>query len=133
MRKRGLLIILFTLVIAVGILHQAGSIFYFYWNSFWFDELMHFLGGLTMGVLFLWLWYVSGIFGFGTPSKKEAMVGALIFAMIVSFGWEFFEFAHKIATPIGGNYPLDTFNDLLFDFVGATAAGFLGRVRKFYE
>lgn len=131
--KRGLLIIVFSLVILIGISHILGSLFFFYWDSFWFDEMMHFLGGLTMGFLFLWLWHVSGLFGRDTPSKKAAMLGALIFSLFISVGWEFFEFAHKIASPIGGNYPLDTFNDLLFDFLGATVAGFVGRIRKFYE
>ena len=122
----------FAVVVLVGVLHLAGTIYDFYWNSFWFDALMHFLGGLAVGLIFLWLWYVSGLFEKNIPSKREAMVAALTFAMLVGIGWEIFEYAYGIAVPVGGNYPVDTFHDLLFDFVGGTAAGLLGQIKSLY-
>lgn len=123
---------MFAVVILVGVLHLAGSIYDFYWNSFWFDGLMHFLGGLAMGLIFLWLWYVSGLFEKNLPTKREAMIGAVVFAMLVGIGWEVFEYVYGIAVPVGGNYPVDTFHDLCFDFLGGIAAGFFGQIKSLY-
>lgn len=130
--NRTLLILLFLTVAILGGLHQVGERLYFYWDQVWFDSLMHFLGAVAMGFLFLWLWHGSGLFDRSVPTKKEAMVGVLIFVMLVSFGWEFFEFAYGVANPIGGNYPLDTFHDLLFDFLGGIFVGLIGRNKKLY-
>jgi hypothetical protein len=131
--NRLLLIITFILIILIGALHQAGSVFYFYWSLAWFDNMMHFLGGLSMGLLFLWIRYVSGLFVKRTPSKKEVMINVIIFVAIVSIGWEIFEYVFDIANPTGGKYLLDTSHDLISDFVGAITAGLLGRIKKFYE
>lgn len=86
-----------------------------------------------MGFLFLWIWHVSGLFDISTPTKKEAMVGVMIFVLLVSLGWEFFEYAYGIATPVGGDYAIDTLNDLLADVLGGLLAGFIGRTRALYE
>lgn len=115
-----------------GFLHLVGSFYSFYWNSFWFDALMHFLGGLSMGLIFLWLWHVSGLFEKSLPTKREAMISALAFAMLVGIGWEIFEYAYGIAVMVGGNYPVDTFHDLFFDFVGGVGAGLIGQIKNLY-
>lgn len=123
----------FGVLVALGTFDFLGRVFYFYWDVRWFDSLAHFLGGLAMGLIFLWVWFVSGLFGRSTPSKREAFVTSILAAMIIGLGWEFFEYAHGIANPVGGNYPLDTFHDLLADFWGGAVAGFVGRNHKRYE
>jgi len=130
--KRSLLYISFALLIVLGVLHILGQTFYFYWDLRWYDNLAHFLGGLSMGFMCLWIWYASGLFGKNTPNKKQAFLVALIGGMVIGLGWEFFEFANGIANPIG-SYALDTFNDLLSDFVGVVAAGIVGARTYFYE
>ena len=131
--KRHLLTLTFLAVIAIGVLHEIGSVFYLYWSVVWFDGLVHYVGALAVGFLTLWVWYVSGLFGHSTPSRKEAMVFSLLTVMVIGLGWEYFEYAYGIAVPAGVNYALDTFHDLLFDFLGALTVGFVGRVRGFYE
>lgn len=131
--KRGLLILTFVSVILVGFLHQIGSAFYFYWDTVWFDGVMHYLGALAVGFLFLWTWFVSGLFGRSTPSKREAYASTLAAVMLVAAGWEFFEYAYNISNPVGGNYAVDTFNDFVFGFLGASTAGLIGRFRRLYE
>lgn len=86
-----------------------------------------------MGLLFLWTWYVSGIFNKSKPSNKKIMISALIFVVIVSIGWEVFEYVFDIANPTGGNYLRDTTQDLMDDLVGGVVAGLIGRVKAFYE
>jgi hypothetical protein len=131
--KKSLLFVAFGILLILAGLHYAGSIFYLYWDMRWFDSLAHFLGGAGIGFLFLWIWYDSGLFGRSAPSKKAVFLTALISAMIVGIGWEFFEYVNGVANPIAGNYPLDTFNDLLADFYGAVFAGIIGANKKFYE
>jgi hypothetical protein len=130
--KNKLLRISFGLVVLTGFLHLLGTFYDFYWDSFWFDALMHFLGGLAMGMIFLWLWYSSGLFEKSLPTKREAMIATVAFAMLVGIGWEVFEYVYGIANPVGGNYPVDTFHDLLFDFVGGTVAGLVGQIKSLY-
>jgi hypothetical protein len=129
MKSRRLLIAAFLFAVILIFLYQVSDAF---WGIRWFDSLMHFLGGLTIGTFSLWVWFISGLFGRKTPSKKEAFVAALIFAMLAGVWWEFFEYAYGIAHPIG-SYALDTFHDCLADFVGGMAAGLLGAHRSFYE
>jgi hypothetical protein len=133
MKPKGLLILAFVSIIIVGALHQLGSVFYLYWSIGWFDSLMHYIGTVAIGLLLLWIWYVSGLFGRETPSKKEALVFCLVSVLMVAFGWEFFEYAYDVANPAGGNYALDTFHDFLFGFLGALTAGIIGRTKRFYE
>lgn len=130
--KRSLLFISFGILVLLGVMHYLGQTFYFYWDMRWYDSLAHFLGGLSMGFICLWLWYASGLFGKSTPNKKQAFIVSLIGGMLIGIGWEFFEFANGIAHPIG-SYALDTFNDLLADFAGSAVAGMIGAKHTFYE
>ena len=132
MKKIHLLYVAFGVLFILSILHFIGSVYYLYWTLRWFDSLAHFLGGAGIGFLFLWIWFVSGLFEKDVPTKKQVFIASLLVAMIAGFGWEFFEFVHGIANPIG-SYQLDTFNDLLFDFYGGVFAGLVGAYKKFYE
>ena len=98
----------------------------------WFHSLVHCLGGASIGFLFLWIWYDSGLFGRETPNKKSVFIASLISAVIMGLGWEFFELVNNISHPIG-SYSLDTFNDILADFCGGVFAGIVGANKKFYE
>jgi hypothetical protein len=130
--RKSLLYMGFGVLMLLGAFHVIAQTFYLYWDMRWFDSFVHFLGGLSMGLVFLWIWFASGVFSRSTPSKKEAFLTALIAGMVIGVGWEVFEYAHGIANPIG-NYTLDTFHDLLADFLGAGLAGVIGRNHKLYE
>jgi hypothetical protein len=127
--NRRLLFVSFIVFIFLILMYKFEAAF---WNLRWFDSGMHFLGGLGIGLFSLWVWFVSGLFGNNAPSKKEAFAAAVFFAMLAGIWWEFFEFANDIAHPIG-SYALDTFNDVLADFVGGIVAGFYGLRRNLYE
>ena len=86
-----------------------------------------------MGLLFLWIRYASSLFAKVVPSNKGIMLGVLGFVLVVSVGWEIFEYVFDIADPIGGNYVLDTTYDLIFDFCGAVVAGLIGRTKRLYD
>ncbi len=132
MKNYRLLWLSFVLIVLLGVLHVMASLFYFYWDIWWFDSVMHFLGGLSLGFFFLWVWLSSGVFEIRVPSKREAFLTSLIFVMVVGIGWEVFEYVHGL-TQSTEAYPLDTFHDLVSDFIGATVAGLVGRKRSLYE
>ncbi len=126
-----LLFIILGLAILLGGLHYLASELYFYWFISWFDNLMHFLGGLTIGLLSLWICFISGIFPRATPTKKEAIITSMAAVLVIGIGWEIFEFVNGLTQSTEG-YPLDTFHDLISDLAGAVIAGDLGSRKKFF-
>lgn len=143
MRNRSLLFFTFTLIIIFGTLHLLAGIFYFYWTLWWFDYLMHFLGGLSLGLFFLWIFYASGfaanrreragLSGLARPARLQAVFMSLIPVLILGIGWEIFEFVNGITQATEESYTLDVAHDLLADGLGAFAASIIGRWRGFYN
>lgn len=132
--KRGLIIITFVSIILLGALHQVGSTFYLYWDIEWFDIMMHFLGGLSIGFLFVWVWYGSDMLGRRTmPARYAAILSTIAFVLLVSVAWEIFEYVFDIANPSGGNYSVDTFEDFVADTLGGLIAGMLGTIKRLHE
>jgi hypothetical protein len=92
--------------------------FYLYWPKdglFGFDTLMHFLGGLTLGVLAAWFFNV----------EKRSLGGfLLVFICVLALGvvWEVFEYVFDIAGTAGGSYWKDTIHDMVLDGIGGAVA-----------
>lgn len=127
-----LLYISFLFIALLGVLHYLASSFYFYWTISWFDTVMHFLGGISMGLLSLWVIYASGIFKRMTPTRTRTIVTVLIAVLVVGIGWEIFENLNGLTQSTEG-YKLDTIHDLIADICGGLVAGFIGANKKFYE
>lgn len=89
--------------------------FYWYTSIWYFDMIMHFLGGI-------WL---SSAFVYFSPPKEIKLVYALKILFVVfavSFGWEVFEvLIDRFITHDAFNL-LDTLSDLFFDMSGGSAA-----------
>jgi VanZ family protein len=130
--KNRLLFLAFGSIVLVGSLHFIASAFYYYWTVSWFDNLMHFLGGFSMGLLSLWIIYGSGIIKKIVPEKKQAIITSLICVMVIGVGWEIFEYANGL-TQSTESYPLDIMHDLISDFIGAFIAGGLASKKSLYE
>lgn len=113
-------------ILVVAILHGAALVFYLYWQYAWYDILVHFLGGVFLGLLLLWLLLHSGYFTVPT-SKTLIMLNLLFGTLIVGALWEVFEVVAGV--PILEDYALDTSIDLLMDFLGAFLAYFYYRLR----
>ncbi|MCR4334611.1 MAG: hypothetical protein NUV47_02705 [Patescibacteria group bacterium] len=118
MKKHSYILILCILVVT-AILHLSALKFYLYWDIWWFDIVVHFLGGIWAGATVFWIYYFSGRF-------KNPVSSPLYFFMIILFGslligviWEIFEY--KIGATFvvpGGDYITDTVYDLAMDVVG---------------
>lgn len=132
MKNYSLLFVAFSLILALGVLHFSAIVFYFYWTMWWFDTLMHFLGGLSLGVFLIWVFHVSGMFGQRAPNRRQAFLTSLVSIAIIGVGWEIFEYVAGISTA-EQNYALDTATDLVADMAGALLASFLGMSAVFYK
>ncbi len=130
--KHKLLFLTFISVAVLATLHFIASAFYFYWTLGWFDNLMHFLGGFSIGLLSLWFYFHSGIIKKLVPNQKQAILKSLFFVIVIGVGWEVFEYLNGL-TQSTESYPLDVIHDLIADSVGAIVAGDLASRKKLYE
>lgn len=123
MLKQPLFIINFVLILVIGILHIIALKFFLYWTFPWFDNLMHFLGGLWVGTVSIWYIYFSGFADKFTPQLTTRNIFTVSIASVIIIGilWEIFEIYVGVPRFVI-DYPLDTSIDLLMDTLGAVVA-----------
>ena len=114
------LLILF--IFAVNAL--AVFLFSWYWTIWWFDMLMHFLGGLWVSLFALWMYFfvfTNKISSLSTFLKKHVGVVsfALLSVLIIGFSWELFEVGVDNAIEFSNvRSLLDSASDLAWDAAG---------------
>jgi len=102
-------LLLSTLVLAavIALLQKIALAEFLYWKWWWFDVLMHFLGGVLVG----------GIGLIASDFLKTPRVLTLIIALLgIGIGWEVFEWMFGLYD--GAWDPVDTFTDLIMDTLG---------------
>lgn len=105
-----------ALLIGVG---QTVAIEYsLYWSLWWYDIVMHFLGGLWIALIALWAY--KAFAGEDAESNKGYLT-ALIIVVVVGILWEVMEILVGL-TLTQANYEMDTVLDLIMDVVGAICA-----------
>jgi len=124
-RRTDLLYTALALAVLLALLQAAAIAFYLYWSYWWYDVLMHFLGGLTGGLAAFWVLFHSGLFWRSMPSKKTATLATLFCLMTAGVLWEVMEFQYGMLDSFE-SYPLDVFNDLVLDASGALLAAYIG-------
>lgn len=105
------------LKILLSLLILSGAIFilqdlalqeYLYWRWWWFDILMHFLGGILIG----------GIALIVSEFTKLPLLPVTVVALIgIGIGWELFEWVFELYDTAWD--PVDTSIDLIMDTLGA--------------
>ena len=118
MSRRSILYIELGLVVLLWVLNFVALKFYLYWTLGWYDIMMHFLGGLTLGVLAI------GLFNLEARGRKNFLL-IFGFVIILSVGWEVAEYIKGIAVFGDQSYALDTTKDLIMDTIGMVTAYFL--------
>ncbi len=93
--------------------HLVSTYFYFYWTLDWIDPFIHFLGGVTSGLLFLWATYSTG--------GKISFSSTLTWTFIVGVVWEIYEYRNGL-TSYSISFIFDTLSDLLMDLAGGILA-----------
>jgi len=122
MPRATLLSFLAILVFLIVALHAAAIFLHLYWTLWWYDIIVHFLGGLFTGLLVLWLRFFSGYFGAEAfPAGQSVLLFALAATLVVGIGWEIFERIFGNTWSVEGYY-MDTTLDIIFDFIGGACA-----------
>ena len=108
---------LFILISIIALLHLTALKLSFYSQLWWFDILMHFLGGFWVGITALW--FTHQYILRRAPTPRSALFITLISITVVATLWEFFELWAGV--PIVGDYKKDTALDLSTGVFGALA------------
>ncbi len=102
-----------------------------YANIAEYDKLTHFLGAAAITSGLAEAFRVLPARGFGGPAARTRIFIAIGLGIAVGVGWEVYEYLGDVVfhtTRVQGS--TDTALDLVFDTLGATAAGFLGWKRS---
>lgn len=99
-------------VFLIGFLNFLAMKFYLFWTIFWFDMLMHFLGGFFIGLLAIYLFVKN-------PKYKNMLFVSFLSIFIVGILWEVFELYFGMTDINSTDYFSDTGMDFIMDFLGA--------------
>jgi hypothetical protein len=114
--------LLAILVCIIFAMHVTAIFLHLYWTLWWYDIILHFLGGAFIGFLILWLRFSSGYFGAQLKSSETSLLFfVLIVTLAIGIGWEVFERLLGNTWSIEGYY-LDTALDIMFDLLGSISA-----------
>lgn len=120
--KRKLIKAALILVLAIGIINFVASYFHWYWSIWWFDMPVHFLGGVFVGMLSIYLLYKKiSVWKIGKQDLRILMM-VLVGTFVFGFLWEIFEFFVQGSS--NGNLAnvVDSVSDICFDLAGGIFA-----------
>jgi hypothetical protein len=123
--KRKLIKEALILVLIIGGINFIASYFHWYWSIWWFDMPVHFMGGVFVGMLTIYLFYRKiGILTTKGQSLKALFV-ILAGTFVFGFMWEIFEFFVQGST--NGNLAniVDSVSDICFDLAGGIFASLM--------
>jgi hypothetical protein len=116
-------------IIIITALKFIGDKLHLFTSISFYDIIMHFLGGVWLGIFFVWLFYKEII-------KKENLnlvfTKTILLILLVGLAWEVFEvFNYQII--LKNEFDVaDTISDLIFDLLGGITS-FLIYKRKFIK
>ena len=117
--KRILLAEIFFVGISVAVLHKIALSLSLYWNVWWFDIPMHFMGGALIALITLFFIYDSKFFNFSIKKPIVVFSAALGVTLIIGLGWELWELYMGFTNIY--EHQIDTGADLINDTLGAIA------------
>lgn len=119
--RNRLLNILAGIIFAISVLHAVAMAFSLYWQWWWYDLTVHFLGGAFAALLIAWFFFFSGYTTLRLPNQSRLLWFAILGVLAIGGGWELFErlLGHSWS-PEG--YWLDTGIDIVMDVLGGLGA-----------
>lgn len=116
---------MFVLLIVVAVLSVIDRNLYLTWNFWWFDKMMHFIAGISVGMaVILTMMYFQKFL----DNKLKMLFFSIIGVLIVGLLWELFELYFGITFLSDGlAYYKDTITDLSMDTIG----GILGTIYSY--
>lgn len=113
-------ILIFSLIISF--IHYFAAIYGLYWAISWLDILMHFLGGLLIGLIVLFVFFTSEKIDFPKENRLMVIIFSISLVLVVGLLWELWELYVGIANLFTDS--ADTIMDLVMDIIGAIFAYF---------
>ncbi len=96
----------------VAVIHFLANEHFLYWEWWWLDVVMHFLGGNFIASLFAWF-YIS--LRETIPSRAAILYAVFLVAVL----WELFEFMTGMMDTTIPGYVFDTVSDTILGILGA--------------
>ncbi len=125
MKPRTLFLIgLLALASLIAFLDIAAMAHYLFWKFWWYDIMMHALGGLLFGGVFIWVVHYE--LSEAHRARLMRPLYAILFVFTIGVVWEVFEFF--AGSNLGYSnlyYAFDTIKDLCMDCIGGASAYFL--------
>jgi hypothetical protein len=118
MKKRLLILSLFSAVIILALFNNFATYSHAYYNTAWADLLSHFLGGLSMALIGAFVFFVLIPYYLNTDSLSRYTI-IFLFALIAGLVWEVFEIMFGLSIPKVD--AIDTLSDLSMDILGSIA------------
>lgn len=120
--KKRFSIVLMILIYVILTLDLLAFKYFLYWRLWWFDVVMHFLGGVWIMLVSYYIFYVSDYAKHVRHLSKKYSPFILSLSSIVFVGifWELFELNMRVS--VQANYVLDTSLDLFMDMSGWVVA-----------
>ena len=115
---------LFLLIAVIATLHISAINLYLYWSIWWFDMMMHFLGGLWISLSLLWFLFLSGYTRTQPGEVIKVISIAILGAFLIGILWEYFEWSEGISYP-QAHFAFDTISDVVCDLIGGFVGGFI--------
>ena len=132
MTKLNLPIVIVFLGTLVALLHRYALEHFLYWHIWWFDLVMHFLGGLFIALIGLWLVRRFDLYK-QVGTDNLLLLDVVLFVFIISAFWESFEFMFEITILDGVQYGIDTAIDFLMSTIGAVFAFYITHISPFFK
>lgn len=107
-------------IILIFVLNFIANKLYLYSSLFYFDMIMHFLGGFWLGLIFFWYFYDKVFPKFPTKYFIYIMIGVFT----VGFIWELYEIVVNASFAKDIFNLRDTISDLICDTVGGLVSYF---------
>ena len=125
-----LALLLLSTVAVIATIHATATATGWYYTHPWIDIPLHILGGIFIGTLFVYLFFVR-FRVLGTLSFFPKLILGLGFVALIGIGWEWYEIFvdvvilnHYTLFHAPGYLHFDTLKDLFDDLVGGTIAIF---------
>ena len=105
---------------AIFVLNALANYFFWYQSLPWFDQMMHFFGGVSGGLFLIWFLYKKyGLLREQKAFVKIILINSLLFLVAAGL-WEVWECSMQDFFDIGNALAdkFDSINDLIFGLVG---------------
>lgn len=108
---------IFAVSVVIAFLHVGALEYFWYWQFWWFDIPLHFLGGVLIALMasFFYVRYVSTE---GYITSRMLFINLISAVLIVGFLWEVFELVVGGREFADSDYTLDTISDMFTDLAG---------------